>query len=620
MSNKHIINGVIASLLIISVLVGGHRLLQASSRYQLHPSFELGRGAIEDLAWNPQGELLAVASRSGIWIYDNQLGDYAHLETGRNTAIAWYPNTDIIITGSINGDIAIVDATSQTVQSTFKAHDGRITSISPRPIRNQYITSSYDGTLSVWGPEDTTPLHTIQLEHIARSVFWNFDGTQLAMITVDRILTIWQVSDLEFSQLFSLPLIDRAAWGENGDWIAAGNATEVGVWSVSTQEQVLAFYPQDMGLLRSIHWQGSNKLILGGFPNSLQQFDITSRTLELLPTSEQTISLIAWASGDTTFASVSDSESSGAITLWDTQTWMPLYVRYEHYPLPISSLDWHNDLIAAGGSSNDVILWDSDTQDLLVELEAPYETVNPGWIGWNPTEDYLLTHSESTLVLWDTSNVISSTAKRIFPNVSAAVWSLDGRYIVYATDPRQNTVEITRYDMDTEIETQLLTMENRVVDLAVSSENMLAIAVAWDGNLTSIRLWDLNASALIATLPVTDEAAFLHVSWHPDGRILSVVDSTAPQAFLIDIATLELSQPWLDVIDIQWSPDGQYAAVSRSSSLEIWDANLTRVLTAFDMPEGLTIYSSQWDVPNSSIALGCSDGIIRIYDLRQSLE
>src|SRR4051794_2875002 len=71
------------------LITGAFRTLASEESPDLSLTRTFGRGTIETAIVSADGERIAVAGNQGVWIYDTQFNDLAHLETGAVERIAW---------------------------------------------------------------------------------------------------------------------------------------------------------------------------------------------------------------------------------------------------------------------------------------------------------------------------------------------------------------------------------------------------------------------------------------------------------------------------------------------------------------------------------------------------
>ena len=79
----------------------------------------LGKGSGEELAYSPDGTLLAVAGSIGIWIYDAETGEELDLLTGHAGtvySVAFSPDGNTLATGSRDGTILLWNVEPKPIQ------------------------------------------------------------------------------------------------------------------------------------------------------------------------------------------------------------------------------------------------------------------------------------------------------------------------------------------------------------------------------------------------------------------------------------------------------------------------------------------------------------------------
>jgi WD40 repeat protein len=232
----------------------------------------LGRGWINDLAWSPVGDTLAVAASSGIWLYDagdlnatprfltghtapvssidfsadgrtlvsgswdktirlwdvGQGAQQAILEghTGQVEAVAFSADDRSIISGGFDLRVRIWDVETGREQSALSGHDNIITAIAVSP-DNRYIVSGSRQSanqLILWDAASGEQLQILQ----GRSVYeietlaYSPDGTLLAATTTDGRLRLWD-TDL-YTPREPLTGNQDIAFQPTGSLIAVGGA------------------------------------------------------------------------------------------------------------------------------------------------------------------------------------------------------------------------------------------------------------------------------------------------------------------------------------------------------------------------------------------------------------
>ena len=110
----------------------------------------LGKGSIDEMAYRPDGDRLAVASSIGIWIYDTGSGKELALLTGHTgeiSSITYSPDGKTIATGSYDSTMHLWDANTGTFLRPFNGHTSSVYSIVYSPDGKVLANGNHNGTV-----------------------------------------------------------------------------------------------------------------------------------------------------------------------------------------------------------------------------------------------------------------------------------------------------------------------------------------------------------------------------------------------------------------------------------------------------------------------------------------
>ncbi|MYF55533.1 hypothetical protein F4225_07180 [Candidatus Poribacteria bacterium] len=82
-----------------------------------------GKGSVEMLVYSPDGNVLAVVSTIGIWLYDAHTGEIQSLvsaHSGRIADIAFTPDSQTLACGEEDGPISLWDVSTGTLKMTLR--------------------------------------------------------------------------------------------------------------------------------------------------------------------------------------------------------------------------------------------------------------------------------------------------------------------------------------------------------------------------------------------------------------------------------------------------------------------------------------------------------------------
>ena len=219
------------------------------------------KGGISDVAVSPDENLIAIASRLGVWLYDAHTKDFVSLlaveGTGLLSKVVFSPDSTRIVTGDWDGKITLWDLKTATALATY-IHKGYINSITFSPNGKFIATGSRDATATLWDVETGTACFTITHQDSVTSTAFSPDGTLLAASSRDATATLWHIDteeirwtfthesreitfDVGHVETFNTGGIGDIAFSPDGKYVAtAGQRTDLctTLWDVETGEQL----------------------------------------------------------------------------------------------------------------------------------------------------------------------------------------------------------------------------------------------------------------------------------------------------------------------------------------------------------------------------------------------
>ena len=504
----------------------------------------LGKGATgwgrAPVVFSPDGQLFAVATDIGVWVYDAATAlELALLADASVTSLAFSSGGGTLAAGA-GTTVRLWDLASGENTATLEGHDGGIRSVAFSP--DDSMVASASGTMvKLW--DAATGQETATLDGLGGAVMFLHGGATVGVLTADGILRLWDVTSTPIRSFFEVHL----GWGPQ--------------WSFPVAQ--MAFSPDGVTLA-------------SGWGETIRLWDVVAGTpLETLD-NETDITSVAFSPEGTTLA----VGSRGEIKLWDVAT-RSVVTTFEArtgwmYHLVFSS----DGSTLASGSSNTIKLWDVASGTVLASVDHSTE-VHP--VEFSPGDASLVVRSSDGVLLLEvsTTNLARLRGHTHATGVNSLAFSHDGATLVTGSFLVANL-----WDILTGRRVASATHPGEVTAVASSPvEAVLAF-----GSYT-IRLWDVERRLDIASLEGPfDGDGVLSLAFSPEGATLAA----GYQEGIIKLwdvartqAGLTLAGHTSGVRSVAFSPDGTILATgSVDETLRLWDVEAGTEIALLEGHEG----------------------------------
>lgn len=607
----------------------------------------LGKGNLGAIAYSPDGRLLAVSSRVGIWLYDSEtLAVVSHLEGKEGGSIAFSPDGTMLASG---GSGFWADSEVSAVR-LWRVADGALLRIFEEHIVVVDLAFSPDGTklaaehddntIQLWQVDDGLLLHTLKgpAEWDRFDMAFSPDGNVLAWGGEDGEVLLWQVSDgslLHSWQGDTDGDILCVAFSPDGTMLASGddNGT-ISLWRVSDGSILQTL--QGWGWTYSIAFSPDGTMLVAtdnDYPQSrILVWQVSSgELLRTLGESSGEVYMVAFAPDGETIASI---HSDRSVRFWSAMDGQ-LVRSIEEHVNDIHDLAFSPDGTAlVSGSWNDrgVQLWSITDMQLLYTMQGYSGPVYS--VDYSPDGELLASALyDNTAGLWRAADgSLLHTLEGSARWIDRVAFSPDGAILAVAAcdntvDGLDNVVQLWR----TSDWVPLRTLEGkRCIESVAFSPDGTLLASSWgDG----VRLWRVSDGVPVHSLDGY-EYYTRDVAFSPDGTILAttgvdnvgVVDAEEKEvvrlwrtADMALMATLEGPKD-LHLSGLAFSPDGTLLASgtghgsSRDYDYSIW---------LWQMPDGAFVQTLEghkasinhlsFSPDGTLLASGDGDGLVRLW-------
>lgn len=630
----------------------------------------LGKGSISgNVAYSPDGKLLAVGSTVGIWIHDAQTGkeldffslarslvrkDGEHIVPSEYNhhigCIEFSPDGKILASGGWNQlhSVVLWDVTTGQQKAAFQrnipnSHGLDVRCLSFSSDGKTLASGQGDGIITLWDIKTgkQKKLSGVHSSHVYGMSFSPTDNQLLVSGSSDE-LWLWDVDkgkhqsiyinrvmfDVEpdGSKIYVQPSVLGLSFSSDGKTLATTHVDRtVRLWDIETktEKSILKGHTE---FVHKVQFSPDGKTLVGGcWKETVLLWDVTTGEQKATLTGHTSeIDGVAFSADGSTIAST----DGNTVRLWDATTGKQKSILQGFTPR-INSIEYSPDgtVIASAGSDGTVRLWNATSRNQEKTLIGHYESVRD--ISFSTDGKTLVSGGEDNkLCLW---NVKTGKLLRTYEGHTDKVISVSFNGQSLASASRD---QIWLWDIVTGEPERTLFGHNGIVSEILFSPDGKILASgslsksAYAGD-NSVLLWNVETGERLTNLDgilrgVTD------LNFSPDGKMLACA-SRERYIFLRDINTKEyckvlfVEQPifkitpngekvWSDPIglSVHFSPDGKKLLSGHTDkTLRIWDIS-TEQQTA--------IFIGRWShlsisPDGETLASGSSDGTILLWDL-----
>ena len=588
----------------------------------------LGKGRIQDIAYSPSGNVVAVGTFAGIWLYEvatsrevafqptRRIWDVAFSHDGRilascgnykdpirlwevdtgeeigvidyqATALAFSPDGRTLASGSDFG-IEFWDVDTRTQKAAMSTAEGTwgIHSVAFSPDGETLVAGSWlDNSVQLWDVETATKIATLEGHGSeVNSVYFSPDGKTVASASDDHTVRLWDVATQSIVTTFEGhgSWVTSVAFSPNGAFLAS-TSTDLRLWEIAT----------------------GNATILSQDHSAV-------------------IGSVAFAPDGRTLASLTDGE----VTVWEVASRNGVTLASGHGGSGALALSPDGTMLAAGADYDEVHLWDVATGRVTAALRGHTGRLND--VAFSADGATLASGaSDQTIKLWDVATgaeiaTLETSGFRAW--VSAVTFSRDGTMI--ASGHGNGTARVWGLATGEVVATLEGGHVQAIGSLALSPDGS---RLATGGIGGRFGLWDLASGTNL--LPPAELGHEIWVSFDEAGTALAFGADFNTQTSSIwgvpsdgDAATLAVQYDSPDGPTL-FSPDGSIFITGTLVGTGPWpNTNIVEVrdlatagLIATLEGHGEQINTLTVSSDGSTFASGAGDGTVLVWDLERVL-
>jgi WD40 repeat protein len=518
-----------------------------------------GRGTVHQAILSADGERVVVAGSRGIWVYDSEFNDLAHLETGTVQRMAWSRDDLYLAVVTQDSHLTIWNMADYQLHAEVEFPEGQSLP------RYEPIT---------WKPGS----HLLALAYRDEIVLWNADTG-------------------EFEDYRPTTTLQRdkndIAWSPDGTRLAVGAGSEVQIWDSSSSDPSLQID------LRDSEYAGRRPVRLAWSPDGTRIAVVEDwrndaithhNTLSIINATTGEIMLImqaglaadvAWSPDGTMIATATtqfERRTSTPINVWDAQTGRLIAQlqsgSIQGHTREAHTVQWHPDgrQLLSAAYDNTVRIWQVQP-DLPVNsyhesrvLRGHMDRVNA--IAWSPDGSQFATGSEDgSIRVWDMASgeMIETNYQSDLWGVQVLDYSPDGHYL--AAGGGENLVRI--WALTEGARFHYYHYEHGRTSIPGVGNPMGISAVAWSPDSSTLASGGYDATVRLWQPEIMGEAHILRqggwypqsLHWFADGERL-LFGTRGPEIWDVVVGEqLPLDCGGLSVIAVELSPDDRYLVV-----------------------------------------------------------
>jgi len=566
--------------------------LQYECRHHIWATLRGHTGGVTSVAFSPNGEQLLTGSMDKtIRVWNANLGSESQILTGHTDgvlSVVFSPDGQRVFSGSLDATAKLWDVGSGRELRTLRGHTGGVSSVAFSWFGQRVVTGSADTTAKVWNIDSGEALLTLTgHENGVRSVVFSPDGEQLLTGSMDTTAKLWDADSGE--ALLTLtghtdPVLS-VAFSLDGRRLLTGSWDGTArLWDAKSGEEQLVLKGHEGAVLSVAFGPEGRRILTGSSDGTAKLWDAESgEELRSVIDHANAVSSVAFsADGKQIFTGSADKTAKVCDTEPDNR---PLALMGHEGIVRSVAFSPDGRRVVTGSADTTAKVWDARLGKELLTLTGHGDVVRS--VAFGPDSRRVVTGSaDMTAKVWNAeSGDEQFTLTGHTDGVSSVAFSPDGQWIVTGSDDKDKTVKVWNAKTG-RIRITLAGHALSVSSVAFSPDSSRILTGSRDN---SAKLWDAQTGTVLATLSGHADGVS-SVAFSPDGlRVLT--GSLDRDAKLWDAETGEelvtLIGHAKGVTSVAFSPDGRRVLTgSENDTAKVWDTDSGRELLTLTVHGG----------------------------------
>jgi WD40 repeat protein/serine/threonine protein kinase len=582
----------------------------------------------DDVAWSPDGQRLASASRDGaIRLWEAATGRERTLVRSQRLRgfvafLAFTPDGRRLVgPGPSENTLRLWDLVADREIAVLSGHDRQIRAWAIRCDGKQIASGAMDGQVRLWDGETGQAGAVLRGHDEVLGLAYRPDGRLLATGGFDRVVRLWNTTTgREVAVLRGHTAgVWAVAWSPDGRrLVSAGDYPDqtLRLWDVSADEpKLLAVLPGHKNRVYFVQFSpDGTRIVSAGMDQEARLW--RGDTGQLIATLTGHTDTIYQARFSPDGRRILTASGDKTLRLWDAATGELISVLRGHTGAINSAVFHPNGVrIASASADQTVRLWDVALAERNGVLRGHDSFVYDA--AFTPDGNRLASAAwDGTVRVWDaTTGRQTSLFKLDGPWATSVAINAEGTLL--AALVRERGVEVwdlpggrRRYQLAGP--TGYWRIDTRAV---FSPREGLLAAGDRDG---TIHLWEAATGKPLATLH-GHQGCVSDVAFSPDGKLLASSGEDGSVRLWAALDRVEVPIITLRghnglVLGVAFSADGRLlASASDDKTVRLWDAHTHEPIAT--LAHGSTVYRVAFAPDGTRLAAACADNTVRLWDL-----
>ena len=639
------------------------------------PIARLGNGTVREIAYSPDGKLIAAAGSLGTWLYDAESRAKFGLIAGGAYTIAFNPNGDTLATvTSSERTVHLWDVNTQRKVGDLLFPGKRGVTALAHTLDGTTLAAGYgNGDIALWDTE--TQMKTALLTTTSR-ILWALafspDGQMLASCGYeDSTISLWDVRTQTLVGTFEGHTresrvmghgVSTIAFSPDGKTLASGSTIDctLRLWDVASRAQIAVLLELDTEKhdgINSVAFSPDGSLLASASDDGvIRMWNI--RTLEQIgeiETKSGGVTSIAFRPDGKILASLNGRSATTArhrggdmaIRLWEVESRKPIAVMESH-SASVESVAISPDyrLFAAGRQDGAVELWDFGTRERIDVLQGHDATVQ--CVAFSPDGRLLASGAKEHARVWNLQSRKEIAAFKHSAIVESVAFSPDGKTLACVDE---NCIRLWDIRRETQVsmlgeaplseedligETGPFYFLTRLINWLLGvpptelpvhyTSTIQSIAFSPDGKSlvsggldNTVRLWDVGGRReIISHEPYQNEADYANfesVAFSSTGKMFASAGwhKEIHLWSATDHKLIGTLNSGETVEALAFHPDGRFLAAGVGAKIRVWDVESQAELAPLEGSLG-RVNTIAFSSDGNTLVGSAGHGVIRVWD------